>query len=88
MVQDRRLELPRPKIGHKILSLARLPIPPILQVTFIYYQYIIALSNFYKTFDKNSLLISSFGFWDFFLHNLLFYLKIAFKIPFHFLIFK
>lgn len=28
MVQDRRFELPRPKIGHKILSLARLPIPP------------------------------------------------------------
>ena len=29
MVRDRRFELPRPKIGHKILSLARLPIPPI-----------------------------------------------------------
>ena len=34
LVQDRRLELPRPKIGHKILSLARLPIPPILQNTY------------------------------------------------------
>ena len=36
MVRDRRFELPRPKIGHKILSLARLPIPPIPQGLPIY----------------------------------------------------
>lgn len=69
MVQDRRLELPRPKIGHKILSLARLPIPPILQVTIIVYYLFSDLSNikgkffpFYKTFDKNSFDLVSFGF--------------------------